>query len=388
VKLRLAELLAKQRQVPRAIQAYREVADSYTQEGFYLKAVTVLKSILRLNPSLLDVNRSLAGLYEKMGLSKDASHQYEILASAFEQSGKFEESLLMREKLVNLFPKKPDYRVRLAEAYQREEKKEEAIEQFEILAKQYEKEKTEPGRLIDLYEKILPHRSENKEMFTALVDLYFQKKDFRSACKWLEQKKGWVEDDPHLLGLQAEMYGKLNQSESARAKYQQLAGLYAQKGEIDQALKCYEEILALLPEEAGTVKEEVERLQAGAFEALVKRAGEKRVGREAAEEADRAKPPPEEKPTAEKPKAEKPKAEKPKAAPRATPKTSPKAAPNIETLLKAARSSISLFQAYQAAGLKEEAAAESAHAQEALKKILAADANHAEAKRLLAEMKG
>lgn len=383
VKLRLAELFAKSRQIPQAIQAYREVAENYTQEGFYLKAVTVLKSILRLNPSLMEVNQSLAALYEKMGLARDAAGQYEILASAFEQSAKFAESLAMREKLVSLFPQKADYRIRLAEAYQREEKKEEAIEQFEILARQYEKEKKDPERLIELYERILPHRPENKEMFAALIDLYYQKKDYREALKWLEQKKGLMEGDIHLLALAAEMYGRLNQSESARGKYQQLAALYVEQGVVEKALQCYEEILTLLPEEAATVKEDVERLQAGSFEVLAKRAGEKRKA--AAQEAAAPKP------TAEKPAPEKAAPEKTKAKPAAPPKAAPPkaappVAPNVETLLKAARSSFSLFNAYQAAGLKEEAAAEAAHAQEALTKILSAQPNHPEAKKLLQEL--
>lgn len=369
VKLRLAELFAKRRQVPQAIRSYREVADRYTHEGFYLKAVTVLKNILRLNPSLIDVNQALAELYEKMGLNKDAAGQYEILASAFEQQGKFAEALQIREKLVTLFPEKGAYRIRLAEAYQREEKKEEAITQFEILARQYEKEKKEADRLIDLYEKIIPHRPENKAMFTALIDLYFQKKDFRSAVKWLEQKKGQVEGDIHLLELAGQMYGKLNQLETARGKYQQLAALLVEKGEVEGALRCYEAILILLPEEAATIKQEVERLKAGSFEGLAKRSLAKRTQKEAEE----AKPPPEEKP-------------KPAAAPKTVSKSVPKAVPNVETLLKAARSSLSLFKAYQSAGLKEEANQEAAHAREALKKILATEAGHTEAQRLLKEL--
>ncbi|MDP2599212.1 MAG: tetratricopeptide repeat protein, partial [Deltaproteobacteria bacterium] len=97
VKLRIAELFAKRRQVPEAIKAYREVAAHYAHEGFYLKAVTVYKNIIRLNPSLMDINLALAELYEKMGLNQDAVHQYEILASTYEQKNQFQDVLKMRE---------------------------------------------------------------------------------------------------------------------------------------------------------------------------------------------------------------------------------------------------------------------------------------------------
>src|SRR3989338_3355868 len=71
VKLRIAELFVKRRQILQAIKIYQEVADSYTHDGFYLKAVTILKNILRLNPSLMEVNQNLADLYDKMGLNQD-----------------------------------------------------------------------------------------------------------------------------------------------------------------------------------------------------------------------------------------------------------------------------------------------------------------------------
>ena len=73
VKLRIAELYAKRKQIADAIRVYREVAKAYTHEGFYLKAVTVYKNVLKLNPSLIEVNEKLAELYEKMGLVGDAS---------------------------------------------------------------------------------------------------------------------------------------------------------------------------------------------------------------------------------------------------------------------------------------------------------------------------
>ncbi len=403
VKLRLAELLAKQRQVPQAIQAYKEVAEQYGHEGFYLKAVTVLKGILRLNPSLSEVNQSLAQLYEKMGLSKDAAHQYQILANAFEQKNEYEKALAARQKMVELFPEEATYRIRLAEAYQREDKKEEAIAQFEVLAKQYKETKQEPKKMIDLYEKILPSRPENKEMFIHLVDLYFEKKDYKAALKWCDQKKQLVAEDPHLLSLQARMYGELNQLDTARSRYQQLAALYGEKGEKEKALEALQEILVLLPEETEAVKEEAEKIEAGQFENILKRAQEKRQRKEKeaeqkaiqeeqerdekARKAEEAKQQPEGKKKVQA-------AAKPHPAHVPTPPAKPAAAKvvpakpkeNIEGLLKMARSSLSLIRAYQSTGLAEEAKVEQSHAKKALEKILEIDPNHAEAKKLLQEL--
>ena len=104
VKIRIAELYTKQKQSEQAIKLYREVALQYTDEGFYLKAVTVYKQILRLNPSLIEINEELAKLYERMGILGDAVRQYDIVANALDRRGDRERSLEIREKIVQLHP--------------------------------------------------------------------------------------------------------------------------------------------------------------------------------------------------------------------------------------------------------------------------------------------
>lgn len=397
VKLRMAELYAKNRQIPQAIQAYREVADHYTKEGFYLKAVTVLKSILRLNPSLMEVNESLAGLYEKMGLGKDASNQYSILANAFEQRGNFAKSLAMRQKMVELFPEEATYRIRLAEAYQREDRKEEAIEQCEILARQYRKGNADPKRLIELYEKILPSKPDNKEMLIHLVQLYFEKRDYKAALKWLESKKQFVSEDVFLLSTQAKIYAELNQLDTARGKYQQLAGLYLEKGEKAKALEAYEEILVLLPEEGETVKGEVEKIEAGVFATMVKRAQEQRQKKEK-EEALKEEKREEEARIKEEKKIDegrsmkheeltKGKKEIVKEMKKTAPPSKLASQQGVEVWLNKAKSALSLVKAYQSTGLTDEAKQEWANAKEALEKILVQDRSNPEANKLLEELK-
>src|SRR3990167_4180460 len=337
IKLRIAELFAKIRQIPEAIKAYREVAESYAHDGFYLKAVTVYENILRLNPSLLDVNQALAALYEKMGLSQDAVHQYEILAQAKEQ-------------------------------------------------------KKEPHRLIELYERILPSRPQNKEMLTHLVDLYYQKKDYKAALKWLEQFKQVTSADTHLLGLQAEMYAVLNQLDTARGKYQELAELYMQQGENQKALNAYGEILTLLPEEMETLRPIVEGIQAGAMEVLQKKSQEKRQSKQ---EEQKLKEEEQEKEKEAKEKARDLEKQKPKLAPQqasATPpfpvKQPPTEKGDVNTLLKKAKSALQLSKAYETTGLESEAKQELSQARDCLKKILTIDSQHAEALQLLKDLGG
>lgn len=405
VKMQIAELFIKRRQVADAVKVYREVAESYSHDGFFLKAVTILKNILRLNPSLLEVNQSLAVLYEKMGLAKDAIHQYEILTASREQKGEFPEALKLKEKLVELAPQQPSYRVRLAEAYQRDGNQEASIQQYEKLAEHYRQTEKDGKKLMELYERILPQRPDNKQMLTDLVDLYYAKKDYKSALKWLEKRKQIVSVDPHLLGLQAQIYATLNQFDSARGKYQELAELYQTAGDHAKALEAYQEILVFLPEEAETVRALIEEIEQGAFEGILAAASQKRQQRveeqRLKEEAlEREKEAKERERLAEKEAQSKGAVAKggTEAKPVSPPPTRPqtkmpaeKQALNLddtERLLKIARTSIALVKAYMDTGLKEEAVFEAKHAKEAIAKILSFDPTRKEASLLNQEIEG
>lgn len=276
VKLRVAELYTKRKQIGDAIRLYREVADAYVEEGFFLKAVTVNKNILRLNPSLVGVNEQLAILYEKMGLISDAIRQYSIVASTLQSKGQTERVLAIREKIVNMKPDDGASRVKLAETYQREGKMDEAVNQYEEYARQLEASGKNEIRLAETLEKILAHRPDNHDMLKKLIDIYMRAGDKKKALKWLELGKTFVDKDAHLLKLQAEIYASQNQNETARSKYMALADLYKEAGDTDSALESYFEILVILPDEEERFFDIVEDIRAGAMQELAARAQKRR----------------------------------------------------------------------------------------------------------------
>ncbi len=284
IKLRIAELYTKRKQINEAIRIYREVAGGYTAEGFFLKAVTVFKNILRLNPAMIEVNEELAGLYERMGLTADAVRQYDILASALDMKGMHERVVDIRRKIVQLNPKDGSARIRLAELCQREGKIDEAIDQYEAYSKQLEESQADRGKLADLYEKILAHRPSNFEMMRKLIGIYASVGDHKKALKWLEQGQDMVESDPDLLQLQAGIYASQNQTETARVKYMMLADLYKGQGNIDAALDAFLQILVMLPDEEERLADRVEELRPGAVNELIELALVRRQELEAEEQ--------------------------------------------------------------------------------------------------------
>lgn len=285
VQLRLAELQVRLKQIGDAVTLYWAVAEAYVEEGFYLKAVTVYKNLLRLNPSLHDANLALAELYEKMGLTRDAIHQYQILLRNYEQRGMNTEALDLRKRIVALDPENVANRVRLAESFQLHGEDEASVQEYEALAEQLQASADE-SRLIELYEKILNRRPDRLEFLRRLCQIHGRRQEFRAVLDWLVKCAAAIKEDPELLQLQATVMARLNQMESARNTWHQVAELQAGRGEVEAAIVAYEEMLVLGVEDEATLREEVETLRAGAWAEMVESA-EIRRRQLATEEAER-----------------------------------------------------------------------------------------------------
>lgn len=264
VKIKVAELYVKRKQIQDAIRLYMEVAKGYADGSFYLKAVTVYKSILRLNPSLIDVNIALSELYEKMELIQDALYQYQIVGTALEQKNDAQGILNIREKMVSLDPKNISLRIRLAETYQLQGMVDKSIDMYEELAVQ-QKNSNDPEQLIELYSKILAHRPEKNEFVRHLCQIHFKRGEWKEIIKRMESAKDFVAKDAEMLSMQADIFTRLNQIESAKHKYQDLAELHAEHGDIDKALLAYGNVLFLSPEEEEEISKKVEELREGSF---------------------------------------------------------------------------------------------------------------------------
>ena len=115
----VGDLYARVNKYAEAIDLYRQTADRFVDEGFYVKAIAVYKKIHRLDSNQLDVYEKLAGLYSVQGLVKDARTQYEVLVDYYESNGKLNSAVEVCQQIVELEPQDPGHRTRLAELYER-----------------------------------------------------------------------------------------------------------------------------------------------------------------------------------------------------------------------------------------------------------------------------
>ena len=101
-QLKMAEVLERLGRKEDAVQEYRKVAEGYATEGFILQAISVNKIILRINPSLKDVNDRLAQLYTERYQEAKPVHPFPQIPLFSELQNQELQSLVSQVRLKTL----------------------------------------------------------------------------------------------------------------------------------------------------------------------------------------------------------------------------------------------------------------------------------------------
>ncbi len=103
-QLKVAELLERLGRKKEAVQVYRQVAEAYAQDGFLLRAISINKMILRIDPSSKDVNDRLAQLYTKKTLETKPLRPFPHIP-LFSELNEQELQLFLRHLQIKIFQK-------------------------------------------------------------------------------------------------------------------------------------------------------------------------------------------------------------------------------------------------------------------------------------------
>ncbi len=130
---RVGDLYARMNRPADSIQYYTRIADSYSRDGFFLKAIAIFKKINKIDPARLDIYEKLADLYHKQGLTQDARSQYQVLADHYQKSGKHEDAVAAYKKMAGVDPNDLKIQVRLADLYRSHNQTEQAVMQYGLI---------------------------------------------------------------------------------------------------------------------------------------------------------------------------------------------------------------------------------------------------------------
>lgn len=157
---RIGDLYARIQRIDEAVDFFLQIAEQYTAEGFFVKAIAIYKKIIKLDPTRLEVYEQLAELYHKQGLVNEARTQYQVLADYYAKHQNAASAIAIYQKMVQLEPENPTYHVKLAEIYHQQQLIEKAMGEYRIIA-ELMIQHGRPQEAAQVYERALDLDSQN-----------------------------------------------------------------------------------------------------------------------------------------------------------------------------------------------------------------------------------
>jgi tetratricopeptide (TPR) repeat protein len=131
---RIGDLYARIQRIDEAVDFFTQIAEQYSTEGFFVKAIAIYKKIIKLDPTRLEVYEKLAELYHRQGLVNEARTQYQVLADYYQKHDNAASAIAIYQKMADLEPSNPSYHVKLAEIYQSQQLTEKAMNEYRLIA--------------------------------------------------------------------------------------------------------------------------------------------------------------------------------------------------------------------------------------------------------------
>jgi pilus assembly protein FimV len=244
--LKLGDVYSKKGDRDNATKVYKQVAESYSDQGFFLKAVAVYKQILKHDPKHLQVTLKLAELYEHLGLTSEAMVQYHRASQIQEEQGNQKETLDVLKRMVDLDADNVASRIKLAETFSRENRVPEAISEFEKAADVLKKQ-NRTDDYIKVAERLVYHDQSRLDVIKELARLYLDRGDAKRGLAKLQICFKAQPRDLEVLKMLSQAFTALGQHQKTIFVFKELARIYQDSGKLAEANEVVQQILQLDP---------------------------------------------------------------------------------------------------------------------------------------------
>ena len=247
---RIGDLWVRINRNDEAVKVFGKIADHYSKDGFFLKAIAIYKKINKLDPSKLDTYARLADLYAKQGLAMEAKSQYQVMADYYLKHGEAGNALSIYRKISDLDPNSINVHVKLADLYSQNNQPAEALKEYDRVGRMLLKR----GMLdeaVAVFKKALKNDPRNLELVDSLVAALLEAKDYENARQIVETALESNRDHPRLLAMLGRIQSGRGDHSAARATLERalaadpneasvrdaLTDLYLRHNDADHALE-------------------------------------------------------------------------------------------------------------------------------------------------------
>jgi pilus assembly protein FimV len=232
---RIGDLWVRINRNDEAVKVFSKIAEHYSKDGFFLKAIAIYKKINKLDPSKLDIYARLADLYAKQGLAMEAKSQYQVLADFYLKHGEPGNALGIYKKISELDPNSINVHVKLADLYSQNNQTAEALKEYDRVGRMLLKR----GMLdeaVQVFRKALKNDPKNTDLVDSLVTALLEAKDFENARQIVETALESNRDHPRLLAMNGKIQLARGDVAAARTTLERALAADPNEGSVREAL--------------------------------------------------------------------------------------------------------------------------------------------------------
>ncbi len=250
VRQKIAELHARRGDIPNALKSYAQVADQYTREGFYQKALAVYKQMLQIKPDFIPAYEALAEVSIKLGLNSDAINYIKVVIAQHEKEGRVLEALDAIKKLIEIDPGNIASQIKLAELYAREGHKDDAVNQLAGLIPQFERSQSW-DELLRIRERICHYDPSNQEQLKAYYKLLMKLGRYQPAFQPLQRYIKLNREEVEAIEDLAFILRQLGNGQHEKVALKELARRLGENADPKRLEEIYSRIIEVDPSDQG-----------------------------------------------------------------------------------------------------------------------------------------
>jgi pilus assembly protein FimV len=212
---KVGDLFVRLNRNEESIPYFTRIAEHYSKDGFFLKAIAIYKKINRFDPARLDVYERLAELYGKQGLSMEAKSQYQVLADYHAKHENVIGAIGIYQKMAATEPQNIQIHVKLADLYTQARRTAEALKEYAVVASLL-RERGAADEAQQVYDKALKLGPDNGEILKSYVPMLLESGRVAEARDHLKRALEATPRSVPLFLLAAEAALAAGDSEEAR----------------------------------------------------------------------------------------------------------------------------------------------------------------------------
>ncbi|MFU8856403.1 MAG: tetratricopeptide repeat protein [Deferrisomatales bacterium] len=183
---KLIELYALAGKRPEALEECLSVAEAYADQGFYLKAIAVLKQALRVDPESPALWQQAGEMYVRQGLVGEALAAFKRAVGLLRQQGRSTDAGNLLARMEQLAPDNAAIKVHLAELYLEDRRYEDFSAELSRLMQQLRAE-GRSGKLLHALEGFYEKSSRHPSVLRPLAELYIDLGETAKGTEILEE---------------------------------------------------------------------------------------------------------------------------------------------------------------------------------------------------------